>query len=56
MPCPEGCPCDCFDPRKQECLCALPENMIETFPASFLLGTSMMIMMSYFLKYQILIL
>ena len=37
MPCPEGCPCDCFDPRKLECFCAIPPNMIDNFPAHFLL-------------------
>jgi hypothetical protein len=35
-PCPQDCPCNCFDPRKDECLCALPHNMIDNFPASFL--------------------
>jgi beta-glucan synthesis-associated protein KRE6 len=37
MPCPEGCPCDCFDCRKEECQCALPNNMIDIFPSNFLI-------------------
>ncbi len=37
MPCPEGCACDCFDPRKEECGCALPSGLAETFPAYFLI-------------------
>lgn len=36
-PCPEGCPCDCFDCRKDECLCALPAKMCSNLPASFLI-------------------
>jgi beta-glucan synthesis-associated protein KRE6 len=37
MPCPLGCPCDCFDCRKDECLCALPPRMANNFPAHFLI-------------------
>lgn len=37
VPCPEGCPCDCFDPRKIECECAIPPNMKANFPAFFLI-------------------
>ncbi len=36
-PCPEGCPCNCFDCRLDECLCALPSKMSENFPAEFLI-------------------
>ena len=36
-PCPEGCPCDCFDARKFECACAVPSRMSENFPNEFLI-------------------
>ncbi len=36
-PCPEGCACDCYDPRKIECSCALPNGILDTFPAYYLL-------------------
>lgn len=38
-PCPaeQGCGCDCYDCGKPECACALPPNMCELFPASFLI-------------------
>jgi hypothetical protein len=35
-PCPAGCPCDCFDARREECQCAIPPRMRENFPAYFL--------------------
>lgn len=35
QPCPIGCPCDCFDCRKEKCRCALPPNMCHNFPANF---------------------
>ena len=37
QPCPEGCACDCFDARKTECGCGIPDRMIENFPAEFLI-------------------
>lgn len=37
IPCPEGCACDCYDPRKDECQCALPHDMLSNFPAHFLI-------------------
>lgn len=37
QPCPEGCACDCFDARKTECSCGIPDRMIENFPAEFLI-------------------
>ena len=37
MPCPEGCACDCFDPRLPECQCAVPPGILDTLPASFAL-------------------
>ena len=37
QPCPEGCACDCFDARKVECGCGIPDRMIENFPAEFLI-------------------
>ena len=37
QPCPEGCACDCFDARKTECGCGMPDRMIENFPAEFLI-------------------
>jgi hypothetical protein len=36
MPCPVGCPCDCFDCRLPECACAVPADMSDSFPTSFL--------------------
>lgn len=36
-PCPEGCPCSCFDCRKDDCLCGLPADMCNNFPADFLI-------------------
>jgi len=39
QPCPEGCPCNCFDCRLQECLCAVPESMCQNFPANFLIDS-----------------
>eukprot|EP01035_Chromulina_nebulosa_P018226 gene18226-23895_t len=35
-PCPVGCPCNCFDARREECACAVPPNMAQNFPAHFL--------------------
>lgn len=32
--CPEGCDCECLDPRKDECSCALPPKMAQNFPAT----------------------
>ena len=31
------CPCDCFDPRKDECQCGIPNGLIQNFPSYFLL-------------------
>eukprot|EP01038_Epipyxis_sp_PR26KG_P013633 gene13633-18294_t len=36
-PCPEGCPCDCFDCTKDECQCAVPAEMRSNLPASMLI-------------------
>ena len=27
QPCPDGCACDCYDCRKEECACAIPSGM-----------------------------
>lgn len=35
-PCPEGCPCSCFDCRLAECACGIPNNFCQNFPAYFL--------------------
>lgn len=37
QPCPENCPCDCYDCRRPECLCAVPADMCSLFPANFLI-------------------
>jgi hypothetical protein len=36
-PCPEGCPCNCFDCRDPDCACAVPSGMCNNLPASFLI-------------------
>lgn len=36
-PCPEGCPCDCYDCHRAECFCAIPPNMCNHFPAHMLI-------------------
>ena len=36
-PCPEGCPCSCYDARVEECQCSIPENMLANFPNQFLI-------------------
>ena len=40
MPCPSGCDCSCFDCKREECLCAMPEGFcdsVERGDAHFLL-------------------
>jgi len=37
VPCPQDCPCDCFDARKVECACAIPPRMLDNFPNHFLI-------------------
>ena len=36
-PCPENCPCDCFDCREERCQCGCPAEMCSNFPAHFLI-------------------
>ncbi len=36
-PCPQDCPCNCFDCREAECLCAVPYGMCDNLPADFLI-------------------
>ena len=36
VPCPDGCSCNCFDARREECECGIPANMRENFPADYL--------------------
>jgi len=37
VPCPPGCACDCWDCKKVECLCAIPNKMCNNLPAHFLI-------------------
>ena len=36
-PCPEDCPCTCFDCRAPACACAVPANMCSNLPAHMLI-------------------
>jgi beta-glucan synthesis-associated protein KRE6 len=35
MPCPDNCPCDCYECGNPQCLCALPAGYCDNFPAGF---------------------
>lgn len=34
-PCPENCPCDCFECGNPSCACGLPTGYCDNFPAAF---------------------